>query len=84
MGPNVAFEEVFAQVTIASGWFDGLAKWRRLEGARAARPVLVYGGDAANHDVANVMVAQGREHVLKSIEHVGDSPARGERRGPGP
>jgi hypothetical protein len=25
---------------------DGLAKWRRLAGEGAARPVLVYGGDA--------------------------------------
>jgi len=44
------------QVTIASDWFDGLAKWRRLEGARAARPVLVYGGEARqSRQIAEVL-----------------------------
>ena len=67
MGPNLAFEEVFAQVTIASDWFDGLAKWRRLAGARAARPVLVYGGDARqSREVAEVLPSR-RTRQLRSI-----------------
>jgi hypothetical protein len=32
-------------MTIASDWFDGLAKWRRLAGERAAKPVMIDGGD---------------------------------------
>lgn len=37
--------EVKSGMTIASDWFDGLAKWRRLAGERGAKPVLIYGGD---------------------------------------
>lgn len=48
--------EVKSGMTIASDWFDGLAKWRRLAGERSARPVLVYGGDARqSRDVAEVL-----------------------------
>jgi len=42
-------------MTIASDWLDGLAKWRRLAGERAARPVLVYGGEAGqSREIAEV------------------------------
>jgi uncharacterized protein len=48
--------EVKSGMTIASDWFDGLAKWRRLAGDRAARPVLVYGGEARqSRQIAEVL-----------------------------
>jgi hypothetical protein len=48
--------EIKSGMTIASDWFDGLAKWRRLAGERAARPVLVYGGDARqSREIAEVL-----------------------------
>jgi predicted AAA+ superfamily ATPase len=48
--------EVESGMTVASDWFDGLAKWRRLAGKRAARPVLVYGGEARqSREIAEVL-----------------------------
>ena len=48
--------EVESGMTVASDWFDGLAKWRRLAGERAARPVLVYGGEVRqSREIAEVL-----------------------------
>ena len=39
--------EVKSAQTVASGFFDGLAHWRKLTGGEAAPLALVYGGDRA-------------------------------------
>jgi uncharacterized protein len=36
--------EIKSGMTIASDWFDGLARWCELAGARALEPILIYGG----------------------------------------